>query len=218
MPDSMRFLSCISFLFCTILFSAGAVQADDEAFKRLTEQLDGLQSFTADFSQRLINTDSVTVDPSLGRMVFKRPGQFRWIYETPYEQEIISDGKTLWVYDIDLDQVTIRPASDGLDRSPITILDEPDEIPKLYTVEILEERSNEIDIKLVPTYEGAAFKYVILIFSARKLVAMEIFDNFDQFNSLSFHNVEMNTEIDIAQFNFVPPKGVDVIDATKQSN
>ncbi len=205
-------------LLSMMLFTSAHAQKNNQAVDKLTERLAGLNSFIADFSQRLINTDSVTVEPSLGRMVFQRPGKFRWIYETPYEQEIISDGKTLWVFDIDLDQVTIRPASEGLDRSPITILDEPDEIANLYNVEILEERSNEIEIKLVPNYDGAAFKYVILIFSAKKLVAMEIFDNFDQFNSLSFHNVEMNTELDMRQFNFVPPKGVDVIDATKQFN
>ncbi|MEN8142521.1 MAG: outer membrane lipoprotein chaperone LolA [Thermodesulfobacteriota bacterium] len=93
----------------------GSALADD-AQTQLKSHLDRLDSFSANFSQRLINTEQVTVEPSLGRMMFKRPGQFRWIYETPYEQEIISNGETLWIYDKDLEQVTIRAAGEGLDR------------------------------------------------------------------------------------------------------
>lgn len=212
-----RLVTGLAFLFAAIVFP-GAVWAGSDAARILGEQLQGMDSFTADFSQRLIDTESIRVEPSLGRMMFKRPGKFRWIYETPYEQEIISDGNTLWVYDIDLEQVTLRPATEGLDRSPITILDEPGTISELYHVDIIEQNGEDIEIKLVPSYEGAAFQYVILIFSAHQLTAMEIFDNFDQFNSLSFHNIELNTGLDDAQFNFVPPEGIDIIHAAEQSH
>ncbi len=196
-----------------LLVSGSHASADID---ELMTNLDSLNSFSADFRQHLISAEPAAAEPSLGHMAFKRPGKFRWIYETPYEQEIVSDGRTLWVFDRDLEQVTIRPADDRLARSPLTILDNPDSILELYAVELLPGATGEQKIKLIPKDNNAGFKYTVLTFSGKKPVAIEFYDNFDQHNSLSFHNIEMNSNLDEAQFNFVPPVGVDVINTTEQ--
>ncbi len=202
------------FLFVLLLFVSGS-QATSGGVDELVENLEGLSSFSADFSQRLSGAETVAGEPSQGRMIFKRPGKFRWIYEAPYEQEIVSDGETLWVFDRDLEQVTIHPIDRESVRSPLTIFDNPASIPALYEVELLAGKAGERPVKLIPKYSDAGFKYVVLIFSGQKPVAMEIFDNFEQQNSLSFHNIKMNFNPDEAQFNFILPAGIDVIHATE---
>ncbi len=198
-----------------LLFLSGG-QAAPGGIEKLMANLHGLDSFSADFSQRLIGTGTALPEPSLGYMVFQYPGKFLWVYETPYEQEIISDGKTLWVFDKDLEQVTIRSADDdGLAGSPLTILDRPDSIAELYMVELLFEQAGEQKIRLVPKYKDAGFQSVVLVFADKKLAAMEIHDNFDQHSRLSFHNIRINPNPDEARFSFTPPADVDVIDATE---
>ncbi len=198
-----------------LLFLSGG-QAAPGGIEKLMANLHDLDSFSADFSQRLIGAGTAVPEPSQGHMVFKYPGKFRWVYETPYEQEIISDGKTLWVFDKDLEQVTIRSADDdGLTGSPLTILDRPDSIAELYTVELLFEQAGEQKIRLTPKYKDAGFQSVVLAFADKKLVAMEIRDNFDQHSRLSFHNIRINLNPDEARFSFTPPADVDVIDATE---
>ena len=151
-------------------------------------------------------------------MVFRRPGKFRWTYKAPYEQEIISDGQTLWIFDIDLDQVTLRNVDEELQHSPIAILNQPARIAELYQVEILDSRVNRLQFKLLPTHQEAMFRSVTLVFSGEKLTGMNILDNFDQYNNLAFRNIELNTEPDNRQFQFTPPEGVDIINATVPSH
>lgn len=196
-----------------LLVSGGQAAAGDA--DELLADLDGLSSFSADFSQRLVGAKTTAVEPSSGRMIFKRPGKFRWIYETPYEQEIISDGKTLWVFDKDLEQVTIRPVDDGSARSPLTIFNDPASIPAFYEVESLSGTTGERPFKLTPKYNDAGFKYVVLTFADKKPITMEIYDNFEQHSSFSFHNIDMNPNPDETQFSFVPPADVDVIRAAQ---
>lgn len=203
------------FLLC-LCSAIGATLAEASADPRLLRgHLDGIKSFRADFSQRLISVGGArpTLQSSLGRVVFQRPGKFRWVYESPYQQEIVSDGATLWIFDKDLEQVTIRPIGEDPVHSPLSILDNPADIERLYHVELLGADGRQI--KLTPVYENPGFKYVVLIFADNALRGMEIYDNFDQYNRLTFHNIETNIAPDQAQFHFTPPDNVDIINAAR---
>ena len=186
-----------------------------DATTQLEKQLGMLQSFTADFNQRVIDIEQTKVDPSFGTMSFKRPGKFIWSYQEPYEQEIISDGEQLWIYDKDLEQVTIRQTGDRLTQTPITILDNPASIHSDYKIELLSERDDEVEIQLTPLDEEAAFNYVILIFNEKGLIGMEIYDSFDHYNSLTFNNIDLHASLDDSLFDFETPDGADVIHATE---
>ena len=208
MPTTLKTLNGFALALCLSL--SAAATADVQA---LRENLAHIKSFSANFSQRLVSAISPRAAPqtSRGRVIFKRPGMFRWSYETPFQQEIISDGFTLWVYDKDLEQVTIRPADSGPARSPIAILDNPDDIPDLYRVELLNAPGRQI--KLTPLYENAGFKFVVLAFADKQLLGMQIHDNFHQYSNLVFDNIKANVAIDDMRFSFTPPPDVDVINA-----
>ena len=201
-------------LVCLWLVLANTAVAD--ATRQLQNKLSQLGSFSAEFSQRLISAEAATVQSSSGRMAFKRPFMFRWVYQTPYLQQLISDGKTLWVFDQDLAQATKYAAADHLRHSPLSILNDPRRIPLLYRVELLSDKATEQQIKLTPRDENAEFKFVVLVFANTTLLGMKIRDNFDQYNIVSLHNINTNAHLDDdAQFRFTPPANVDVIDASK---
>ncbi|MCW8963868.1 MAG: outer membrane lipoprotein chaperone LolA [Gammaproteobacteria bacterium] len=186
-----------------------------DAQTHLQNHLQGLGSFTADFSQRIIDIDRTKVEPSTGSMSFKRPGKFIWSYQEPYEQEIISNGEQLWIYDKDLEQVTVRPVGDQFTQTPINILDDPATIIKQYEVELLSERGSEVEIQLTPHNKELGFNYVILIFNHTGLIGMEIYDAFDHYNSLSFVNIDLQASLNDNIFAFETPQGVDVIHASE---
>ena len=181
----------------------------------LHENLQQLNSFTANFTQRVIDIDRTSVDPSSGKVSFKRPGKFIWSYQEPYEQEIISDGKSIWVFDKDLEQVTVRSAAGQATQTPLQILDDPATINEHYTTELLTANDDLVEIQLTPRSKEVAFNYVILIFDNNGLAGMEIYDSFDHYNSLSFADINLKASLDDNLFSFVAPAGVDVIDGTE---
>jgi outer membrane lipoprotein carrier protein len=197
------------------LVLCGTTHAKD-ADQIISEYLSDLESFQASFTQSVISMDEPDSDESHGKMAFRRPGSFRWAYEDPYEQVIVSDGITLWIYDKDLEQVTVRSVGDELNKTPIMLLDTPDKLSQDYNLEIVLEAGNDVEISLVPKSEDPGFKRVILHFSNEVLVGMEIKDNFDHLNRLYFSDVKQNVMLDDDFFNFVPPDGVDVIRATDE--
>jgi len=204
----------IRFFVGLLVFYMPSVYALD-AQVHLKNHLQGLQSFTADFSQRVIDIDQTKVEPSTGSMSFKRPGKFTWSYREPYEQEIISNGEQLWIYDKDLEQVTVRPVGKQFSQTPINILDDPATIIEQYEIELLSERDSEVEIQLTPRNKELGFNYVILIFNDSGLVGMEIYDAFDHYNSLTFENIDLQASLSDRSFAFETPEGVDVIHASE---
>ena len=194
-------------------FPAFALESD--VTTHLKAQLEKLTSFSASFNQRVIDIDRTNVDPSSGNIIFKRPGKFVWSYQEPYEQEIISDGEKLWVYDKDLEQVTVRSAKGQATQTPLQILDEPATVEEHYTIELLSERDDIVEIQLTPLASDTGFKYVILIFEGDEMTGMEIYDSFDHYNSLTFNDIVLGVELDNERFSFVAPDGIDVINATE---
>jgi outer membrane lipoprotein carrier protein len=181
----------------------------------LKKELEKLNSFTASFTQRVIDIDKTEIDPSSGTISFVRPGKFIWSYHEPYEQDIISDGQTIWVFDKDLEQVTVRPAAGQATRTPLQILDDPASVDQHYRIELLTEREDVVEIQLTPLAADTGFRYVILIFDARGLAGMEIYDSFDHYNSLTFTDINLDARLDNDLFSFVTPEGVDVIHASE---
>lgn len=202
-------------LFFILMLGYLPVASAMDAAAQLHEHLQELNSFTADFSQRVIDIDRTSVEPSTGSMSFLRPGKFTWRYDEPYEQQIISDGKQIWIYDKDLEQVTIRPINTELTHTPINILDNPGTLDRQYKIELLAEHGDEIEVQLTPKDEDAGFNYVILILNGSGLIGMEIYDSFDHYNSLTFDNINLQASLQEQQFSFEAPEGVDVIHASE---
>ncbi|TNF97937.1 MAG: outer membrane lipoprotein chaperone LolA [Gammaproteobacteria bacterium] len=209
MKGWLQIFLCIATLWSTSLYATDADQM-------IRQYLTDVESFQASFTQSVVSMDEPHSDESHGTMAFRRPGSFHWAYEDPYEQLIVSDGMTLWIYDKDLEQVTVRPVGQKLDKTPIMLLDAPDKLSDDYALEVILETGDEVEISLIPKGEEPGFKRVILHFSNSILVGMEIQDNFDHLNRLFFSDVKQNAMLDDDFFNFVPPDGVDVIRAADE--
>ncbi len=180
------------------------------AEKRLNKALGSLDNLTADFKQTVLDDDKKIVQQSSGKVAIQRPGKFSWIYTTPYEQHIIADGKELWVYDVDLDQVTVKPMSTGLASAPIMILMRKNEIAAEFNISEVGQRKFLYWVELEPKSQDMDYTKVYIGIDDGGVKAMELRDKFGQSTQIVFENLRLNVVHNPKTFKFVPPAGVDV--------
>jgi outer membrane lipoprotein carrier protein len=165
----------------------------------------------ARFAQIIVDKNLKQLQQATGTMHFARPGKFRWEYEKPYEQLIVGDGSRLWVYDKDLNQVSVRKLDQALGDSPAALLAGSNEIEKIYTMTNLGNQEGLDWVEALPKSKENAFERIRLGFSSGGLEAMELRDQFGQVTVIKFAAVERNPKLSPELFRFVPPKGADVI-------
>lgn len=195
-----------------ILFSLGFVSTvlAETAADRLNRALRNLDNLTADFKQTQLDDDKNVVNQSSGRLAIQRPGKFSWIYTTPYEQQIVADGSELWIYDVDLDQVTVKPMSSGMASAPIMILMKQNDISDEFTVSEVGQRKFLYWVELLPKASDLEYSHVYIGLEDNRVKAMELRDNFGQSTQIVFENLRLNVVHNPKIFQFVPPDGVDV--------
>lgn len=193
-----------------LLLALGPVSAG-EAMDRLQRFTDDLRSFQAGFVQTRYDEDQNPVRESQGVAWLQRPGLFRWVYREPYEQTIVADGERLWVYDADLDQVTVREMERALATAPIMLLSGREPLSEQFEMHDRGEREGLYWVELRPKVQDTDFRRIFLGLDDETLKVMELRDQFDQATQIRFHHVEMNPQIDPARFRFTPPEGADVI-------
>jgi len=199
----MRYLLII--LFCL----PGTVLAS--SVDSLKAFLDQTTSAKARFAQMVLDRNMKMLQQATGTMQFSRPGKFRWEYNKPYEQIIVGDGAKLWIYDKDLNQVTVRKLDSALGSSPAALLAGSNEIEKSYTLTSLGNQEGLDWLEAVPKTQDTAFERIRLGFGKTGLEAMELRDQFGQITVIKFADVERNPKLPPETFRFVPPKGADVI-------
>lgn len=170
----------------------------------------------ADFVQTVKSKGFTSVERLEGVLQMLRPGRFRWDYHVPYEQMILGDGKHLWIYDIDLDQVIVKPLDDVLANTPAVLLSGRGSLADRFNIKEIPPRNSEglLWVELSPIENDSGFQRLILAFSDTELRQMELTDAFDQVTLISFSNFETNPKLAASVFQFVPPAGVDVIGET----
>jgi chaperone LolA len=142
----------------------------------------------------------------------QRPGKFRWDYLSPYEQVIVADGKKLWVYDKDLEQVTVNQLDAAIGNTPALLLSGDESLELSFRIVELDKKTAGLDwVELFPKEAQSSFTSMRLAFSAHHLEYMELIDSFGQTTQIKFSNTKNNPDINANLFNFTPPKGVDVI-------
>lgn len=174
-----------------------------------------VDTFTARFEQIVLDEGLNQIEESGGRMTIKRPGRFRWDYDPPLEQKIISDGDKVWIHDIDLEQVTVRPLVDTLGKTPATILAGKGNISENYIVNDLGNYGKLSWVSMQSKQEDSSFSDMRIGFENGNLRVMELVDNLGQTTRITFLESEQNPPVSDETFAFVPPRGVDVIDQTK---
>jgi outer membrane lipoprotein carrier protein len=180
---------------------------------RVEEFLRGLQSFEANFNQRLTDKSGRILDESSGRLAIQRPNRFRWDYREPAEQVIVADGKRIWLYDPELEQVTVRRLDDTLSATPAMLLSGEGKLQDNFKV-VRSKREDNVDwVTLEPQRADTDFKSVTLGFVGSELRHMQLADKLNQVTSLEFADMQSNKPLDPQRFTFTPPPGADVIGA-----
>jgi outer membrane lipoprotein carrier protein len=193
----------------TALLAAGAQASTGGA--ALKSFLAETRTFEAAFEQTVEDEKGRHLEGSFGRFYLARPSRFRWSYTVPYVQEIVSDGKQVWIYDSELAQVTVRSAEEALANAPGLLLSTDRPLDAEFDVRDL-GRQGELDwVELTPRSADAPFRLIRVGLRGRELAAMELQDGFGQTTRLRFKGAVRNSRIDPGLFVFEPPAGVDVI-------
>ena len=170
-----------------------------------------LQSLRADFVQRVFDERGQVMQTSSGRMLMRKPGKFRWDYQTPAEQVIVADGERLWAYDVDLAQVTVRKLDQALSSTPLALLSGAAPIEETFTVNGVHSRDGLDWYELTPKQPQPEFRLLRVAFRGDALISLELEDSFGQRTRLDFQKLERNPTLDPTLLKFTPPPGVDVV-------
>lgn len=196
------------------LFSVGTVFAEDNKTSQgevfLENFLANTRTFEANFQQILRAKDGEVLQQTEGKFYLNRPGKFRWNYQSPYEQIIVSDGERIWIYDVDLDQVTVQKQEAGLPSTPMALLEDSSKLHKSFTVSALDEKDGVYRLKLTSKSKESDFAEIVVGVDAKGLRFMQLHDQFEQVTDIVFSEITVNAELAREIFEFIPPEGVDV--------
>ena len=182
------------------------------ALDQLRSFLTQTQSARGDFTQRVTARAGSKPQESSGAFAFQRPGKFRWVYATPYEQTLVADGERLFIYDKDLNQVTVRKLTGALPASPASILFGSNDFERDFAVEEGGSRDGLQWIVARPRAKDTVFDRVEIGFRDGLPAAMVLTDSFGQTSMLAFGKFERNPPLAADAFRFVPPAGADLLE------
>ena len=200
----MRLLFVLFALALTSAAHAGGVD-------RLKAFIAGAKTAEADFTQTVADKSGRVTQQASGKMAFARPGKFRWDYSAPYEQVIVGDGDKLWLYDTDLNQVTVKPLGDVIAGTPAALLAGDNAIEKYFSLKDAGERDGLEWLEATPKNKDTTFQRIRMGFKGDVLMQMELYDFFGQRTTLKLSHIVRNPAIAPSRFKFTPPKGADVI-------
>lgn len=201
-----------------LLFMAVLLPAHADGLQALEHFIQNVTAGQAQFEQTVSSPAGQNQPPrvkkSSGTFVFERPGHFRFDYETPFPQHIVADGHTLWLYDVDLEQVTRRPQEQVLDQTPAALIAAATDLSSLQADFELtaEPDANGLQwVQAQPRQADGQLRAVRIGFAGDVLSVLEITDNFGQQSVLRFTEFEVNPQLTPGTFEFAPPAGVDVL-------
>ncbi|MDO8697633.1 MAG: outer membrane lipoprotein carrier protein LolA [Pseudomonadales bacterium RIFCSPLOWO2_12_59_9] len=200
-------------LLAVMAFAVAPAQADDAvAVARLTALLSQAQTLTARFSQLTLDGSGTQLQETAGELSLKRPGLFRWHTDAPAEQMLVSNGQKVWLYDPDLNQVTIQVLDQRLTHTPALLLSgDVSKISENFTV-THKEGGSVVDFILKPKAKDSLFDNLRLSFRNGVINDMQLIDSVGQRTNILFLGVKMNEPLDASQFSFQVPAGADVIE------
>lgn len=203
----MRRLLAIFWLSLCLLAPAGG--AEESLVKNYFRELRSLEGA---FVQTVFDADAELIQASSGKVYMNKPGRFRWDYLEPFEQVIVADGARLWLYDKDLEQVTVRPMGDVLSATPLAVLSGVAPIDETFSISEPVEHGGLAWYELLPLVEDPEFTTLWVGFNqAGELRTLELVDTFGQRTRLSFDDLTPNAPVASSLFEFEPPEGVDVV-------
>jgi len=209
MKKARIFIAAFSLTLMTL--STITTAAPETARQRLNNFFTGVSSLKGSFSQQVFSKKGKMIQSSTGNISLSRPGKFRWVYKTPDPQTIVADGKNVWIYDEDLEQVTIKPISSALSSAPIAILTRKQSADSQFHVQAITHNAAGLDwFKLTPRKQSKDFRFIEVGLDKNGMRQMIMHDQLGQKTVIQL-NAKTNVPISGSTFFFKIPVGVDVI-------
>jgi chaperone LolA len=199
--------------FSCLLASVLTVGVWADGIGQLRSFLSSTRTLEASFSQTVSQGAGKPPQTAGGTMAISRPGKFNWAYTKPYAQRVVGDGQKLWMFDPDLNQVTVKQLDAALGQSPAALLADRNDLEHRYTLANLPDRDGLAWVEAKPKSRDNSFERVRIGFKDGLPAAMELNDNFGQQTTIRFSNTRRNTTLPASLFSFTPPKGADVVSA-----
>jgi outer membrane lipoprotein carrier protein len=184
---------------------------DDPGVKLVENFLTEVITFEGSFDQSLQDAEGTIVERTSGTLEIERPTRFRWSYTEPYEQWLVADGVNLWSYDLDLEQVTVKPQAEALANTPAMLLGGSADALEQFDFAGTTEEQFTTWVRLEPKDKDSGFDAVVLGFMDGLLRRMVFYDNLGQITFVGLHDVRVNEPIDSERFEFSVPPGVDLV-------
>jgi outer membrane lipoprotein carrier protein len=177
----------------------------------LQNKLNAMTTLNADFSQT-VKAKKRVVARSTGTMALQRPGRFRWNTIDPMQQLIVADGQKMWIYEKELEQITVKKQEKGLGGTAALFLSGYDnKVSNDFDVSEKEDGKLMVfDLKAKAAKEN--FQRIKLTFNSSQLTALELYDQLGQITYVTLSHIKMNKQLPSTLFQFKPPKGVDVVE------
>ena len=206
-PGRLRALRAM--VLAASMLAVGGARAD--AVDTLRAFVRDVKSGSADFTQTVSSPDGARRKVSSGSFEFQRPDRFRFAYARPYEQLIVGDGRKVWIFDADLNQVSVRALSQAIGATPAALLAGA-ALERDFVLQAQPAQDGLDWVQATPRAKDGAFQSMRIGFRGKELAEVEILDSFGQRSRLQFSNYAANVAIPESAFRFMPPKGADVIE------
>ena len=207
----IRALTAGSLVVIAMLSWAPEVQAAND----LQRFFNDVQSYTAKFSQVVLDESFNLLQESSGTLWIQRPDKFRWDYDIPFEQHIVGDGERIWVHDVELQQVTVRRSGGGLGATPALLLAGRGKLDENFSVNSLGLQGQLEWTQLIPKNKDGGYEEIRIGFENGRIRILEMIDSFGQTTRIALRDANENVEINAGKFVFEPPPGTDVVGETR---
>lgn len=185
--------------------------AADNARIRMEAFSKGLNAVSGSFAQSVTDANGHRGDESRGTLALEAPRQFRWETLAPYQQTIVADGAHVWVYEPDLEQVSVRSQSAAEAHSPLTVLTDLSQLDSQFTTSEAGAHDGLAWLRLTSKAKEPEFEYAELGLDATSLQRMRFKDQLGNVTEIRFADWKRNPPLPAGTFKFTPPKGVDVV-------
>lgn len=183
---------------------------NQQAHDRLNKALKALDSIQVSFEQTVVNDNNQVIQQSTGSLAIQRPNKFNWTYKTPNEQQIIADGKEVWVYDVDLKQASVKAMDETLNNTPIMILMNSKLLESDFNLNEIGQKNFLYWVELTPKSKDAQFERLYFGLDKNQIMAMDLRDAFGQSTQIVFKHHRYNVIHDPATFIFETAPDIDV--------
>jgi len=199
-------------VFCFLAFASMGSWAKETPEQKLKAFLARASTLESHFVQVQVDEKGNPGKRSEGTFSLQRPGKFRWNYEKPHHQEIVSSGGKVWFFDRDLEQVTVKKLNKAIGSTPALLLTGDIPLETNFKIEAQADEEGIALIKLIPKSEEGGFQYIQIGLENNLLVGMELSDNFGQLPRIYFDQLKTGVKLNPEIFNFKAPPGADVFE------